>query len=413
MSECDICCDSFNNSVRKCVTCLYCYKSTCTCCIRRYLLETTTDPHCMHCQNLWSREFLITATNITFVNTTYKNHRENILFEREKAFLPAAQQQAVIELERRKIVNKLTDIRNQIERLKSEEIMLLRTLRQLTNDNVNDNRNVSQVIRKCPIPNCRGFLSPNWICDLCSSTICKKCNELKTEDHECDPEAVETMKLLSRDTKPCPNCGTMIHKTSGCSQMWCPNCHVAFNWNNLRIETGVVHNPHYYEFQRNMNILPRNPQDIVCGGIPPLYHFRRSTDNIIQYHRLTQHMQIVEVPHFNMDDGDLMILRIKYLLNDISEKDWKFQLQKIEKRREKCREISDIVRMFVDTSSELFRQYISNVISTEGEFTEYLNKLKEYFNGNMEPIAKRYNCVTPYISYGRYGPEYIRRFHLK
>ena len=64
---------------------------------------------------------------------------------------------------------------------------------------------------------------------------------------ECDKEAVETMKMLNKDTKPCPSCGTMIHKVSGCNQMWCPSCKNAFDWRSGRIERGVIHNPHYYQ----------------------------------------------------------------------------------------------------------------------------------------------------------------------
>ncbi len=77
-------------------------------------------------------------------------------------------------------------------------------------------------VRKCPVTDCRGFLSSRWKCDLCKNYVCPDCNEIKNgDDHVCDPNAVETINLLKKDTKPCVKCGTMIFKISGCSQMWC------------------------------------------------------------------------------------------------------------------------------------------------------------------------------------------------
>ena len=45
---------------------------------------------------------------------------------------------------------------------------------------------------------------------------------------------------------------------------------VAFHWNTGVIDNGPVHNPHFYEYQKNADengVAPRNPGDIVCGGM--------------------------------------------------------------------------------------------------------------------------------------------------
>jgi hypothetical protein len=105
-------------------------------------------------------------------------------------------------------------------------------------------------VRKCPTEECKGFMNEDWFCGLCDRHFCEHCNEEVGEGHVCDPDAVKTMKLLKKDTKPCPKCGTMIQKLSGCAQMWCPDCHTAFDWRTGQIETGRIHNPHYMEFKR-------------------------------------------------------------------------------------------------------------------------------------------------------------------
>ena len=109
-------------------------------------------------------------------------------------------------------------------------------------------------------------------CGICESTTCKDCNEIieDVDEHECNQEAVASMKLINKDTKPCPSCGTMIHKVSGCNQMWCPDCQNAFDWRTGNVERGVIHNPHYYQYMQNNpeTAQRRNHGDFECGGMP-------------------------------------------------------------------------------------------------------------------------------------------------
>jgi hypothetical protein len=73
--------------------------------------------------------------------------------------------------------------------------------------------------------------------------------------------------MIDAETRACPKCGARVFKISGCNQMFCTACNdCAFDWVTGRIET-VIHNPHYYEFQRQLNggQAPRVPGDILCG----------------------------------------------------------------------------------------------------------------------------------------------------
>lgn len=100
--------------------------------------------------------------------------------------------------------------------------------------------NQRRFIRKCPNEDCKGFLDMEWYCGICEIKYCKDCNEIQTPTHTCDPQTVETIKLLNEDSKSCPTCGIVIQKSSGCAQMWCTQCHTAFNWNTGEIDHGRV-----------------------------------------------------------------------------------------------------------------------------------------------------------------------------
>ena len=71
------------------------------------------------------------------------------------------------------------------------------------------------------------------------------------EAHECNPDDVASAQAVRRDAKPCPKCSMAISKIDGCDQMWCVGCKTAFSWRTGKIQTGVIHNPHFFEWQRN------------------------------------------------------------------------------------------------------------------------------------------------------------------
>jgi hypothetical protein len=275
-------------------------------------------------------------------------------------------------------------------------------------------------VRKCPVENCKGFLSTRWKCELCENTVCRDCNEVLAEGHVCDPGAVETVALLRKDTKACPNCGTMIFKISGCAQMWCPDCHVAFDWNTLRIDKGLVHNPHFYEFQRRNARLGREHGDIPCGGVPDvneLYNLfnigfprRRYADEIknkdhaqvVAIHRLVRHIQHVEI---RGDDRpvDTEPMRVRYMMNELAEDVFKKTLQKNEKAREKRRDIGHVYRMFCDVTSDYLRQLVLKAVTLE-EFLETMVRLKEYTNETFAKLKKRYACTVAHLIRDDWSP---------
>ena len=82
-------------------------------------------------------------------------------------------------------------------------------------------------------------------------------------------------ELIKQETRPCPSCGIRIYKIEGCDQMWCTGCHVAFSWRTGLRVNGPIHNPHFYQFQRQGGgAVIQNPGAQICGGLPTYYQMR-------------------------------------------------------------------------------------------------------------------------------------------
>ena len=448
--ECHVCCEVLNKSNHSKVSCNYCAFVQCSSCAEKYLLDTPNDPHCMSCKTGWNREKLMENFTKKFVGKTFKERRENLLFERERALMPGTQPAAereknIRDLNRQisqkdALMQEIFNQQNQIlnEPCADDEARLARYRRYLVKKAEGDaiyrermyneyHRNILQLrpavagprrefIRACPAEDCRGFLSTGWKCGMCDTKVCPTCHEIKPdEEHECKPENVETARLLAKDTRPCPKCAARIFKIDGCDQMYCTSCNTAFSWRTGQLETGRVHNPHYYDYLRRVNNgnIPREQGDVVhnpCGMMPHANHINQVI-NMYPNVRLTLSflLQIVQV-HWHIDHiilprvqpvaVDTEPLRINYMLGEMSEEAFKKELQKLEKARQKKSEIHDILT----TYQTVCRDQLRLVIDNQRNLTEIerirgeLFTLREYINDQMTIVSKRYTCVTPRIT---------------
>ena len=240
----------------------------------------------MQCKNRWERDFLIKATLKSFVNGKYHTHRSNLLLEQEKSRLPETMPLVENYLKVSDERKKKKDLKDKISALVKEVGQCKRAADECS---ININRYLNgeakatekrEFKRACPVAECLGFLSTQWKCGVCNIWACPTCMEIKGEHkddpHECNPDIVATAQLLKKDTKNCPSCAAMIYKISGCDQMWCTQCHIAFSWRSGRRINGVIHNPHFYQWQNNGggggNV--NAPAAAVCGGFPDLYTLR-------------------------------------------------------------------------------------------------------------------------------------------
>jgi hypothetical protein len=189
----------------------------------------------MGCRKGWSREVIDSILLTTWINSDYKKHRENVLFDRERSRLPAAQ----IVVERRKkanerepirleIMNKIRAMESQINTLRIEYYTECRRIEMLQRgedpfaetgaSSAKEERRV--FVMPCPSGGCRGFLSQAYKCGVCDIYACPECREIKgvtrEAEHTCNPDTVATVQRLKKECRGCPECGTNIFKIEGC-----------------------------------------------------------------------------------------------------------------------------------------------------------------------------------------------------
>lgn len=471
MDDCPICCDKYTNIKRAKVDCARCNASACKQCYQTFLVNET-QPCCMHCKSPWDREFVDRNFPLTFRNGPMKRHREDVLIAIEEAMLPATQIYARLERQRRQTVDKRAALATQIDAAvaavreayvkctsvnlasitypdpvaiaaaRREREVAVTTLNQLYSSRQKYTMRLRRIaymlqtldrqgqgagdqehrsfIKKCPMEGCNGFLSTQYKCGICKGKVCTKCLEplhaTTSQDaegndqagHVCNPDTVASVEFLLTDTRPCPKCATPIHKIDGCDQMWCTQCQTAFSWRTGKVETGRIHNPHWYEWQRRVNNgnIPREPGD-VPGGDPCLHAnndadipfidaipFYKITAELEHIHRIITHVRYTVLPRYQIggyQEDRNRDLRIKFLLGEIDREAWKHLLYAREKKRDKDVAIRQALEVFVHAASDIFWRLARDELFTHLDAAPELHALREYCNECLIGICGRFN----------------------
>jgi hypothetical protein len=202
--------------------------------------NAATDFHCMGCRREWDVRFMRQNFSVTDLKRLNKYYRM-VLLQREEAHFPAVQ----LWLERQQALQSLN---RRIVRLQSE-VELLKVQRNAFYASESKEVKSVNVTVKCRMSGCRGYTT-NGVCGLCKKRLCSKCMQELVDGHCCTAEDVANTTYLRENSKACPECGMWTSKTEGCDQMFCVNCHTAWNWVTLAKIQGVIHNPHYFEWQK-------------------------------------------------------------------------------------------------------------------------------------------------------------------
>lgn len=432
MATCGICCENLNQSNHKECTCPKCNFVACKICVRTYLGSTPNESHCMNCKFEWSDTFVISAVNKTYFHKELKGQKKDKCFEIEKSKLAESQMEAKHFLIKEKATQDIKEIDKKIKELR-QEIEVLKTKKYeigqvLTKKLVKE---VKAFIMRCQASNCNGFVSKSYKCELCDKTTCSKCFIIVTEDHECKPDDIETASYIKQNSKPCPKCATRISRIDGCSQMWCTNCQTPFDWTSgLQLTNVVVHNPHYFQYlqQANAGVMPRNPNDILCGGMPDLGRFRSFaaivlhdkdlqkciTTNVYNIYRFVGHIQqSIRTNIIGQFDRDIETTRIKLIIGRITEEQFKDQIFKYytlkNKRVVNNRLLETVHVVAVDLLQTYFKLYQKAGVTADESYEDTYKLIQEftgiidYFNDLQEQKTQLFKEKGIRININNYG----------
>lgn len=430
---CIICDEKLNKSTRLLIQCPFCNFEACRKCCETYALNESSVK-CMNteCGKEWTRKHIREVFTLVFINGPLKEHKEKLLFDQERALLPATQPIIEGKIAAKKIEEEILEQQKKISEINRIVSELYRKRTECLNHKSNT-RQRTAFVRACPDENCRGFLSSQWKCGICEKWTCPECHIIKgyTRDaeHTCNEDDVATARLLAADTKPCPKCATGIFKIDGCDQMWCTQCHTAFSWRTGAIQNNI-HNPHFFEWQRRTGgNAPRNPNDILCGRNMDHYLYQTFSNLLRTYYpsapnyravlsrldstiRYAIHLIQVERPtpvNYERRNEDL---RVQYLMKAITEEEMRTLLQRDDKRHHRNQELADIYTLLNNTVTDIMYRYLDflerNKPSLIGHVTrniplmpqspidttilDEINTIVAYANECLADVAHTYSC---------------------
>ena len=330
-----------------------------------------------------------------FITKEYRANRENVYFKEEETHFPGLLDEAerqkkldTYENDIKKIVKERTLNDEKEDQLVSEQRAIDRRLSSQLDklDKLRRNlffkaasREKRTVVMKCPVGECKGFLDTKFHCGLCDTHVCQECHikkeSEKDDTHVCNPDDVATVQELARNTKPCPNCHANIYKTDGCDQMFCVQCHTPFSWRTGRVETGVIHNPHYFEALRAGNIQHQRhqPHQGGCGVmrefravnkiivrfcdshtvLDPQVRRKMYDDMVGMYQQLTHHRAVTLHSFTRVVDREDE--RIKYMIGKLDVKKFKQRLYVHRQTSNRRIEEQQIMDTYVNTGEDIFR----------------------------------------------------------
>ncbi len=296
-NACEICCEDLQK--KKMIQCKNCDYKTCLSCTKKLIFDSALEAYCIKCRKQYTLEFMNASFPKTFIKTEYRNHRKIINYEMfinkmEPVYASFSKEMTHGTKVLDKLRAELSEQYSKFKEIDKYEVPLFCGSNRLSVETYRNNceqrhryltklnyyadickdlrlrisvieksikslcysidekkidKKSSKSLKRCFTNECPGFLDDTGLCLCCQKRYCYRCHEIKEDDHKCDPDILESVRLIAKECKNCPKCNMAIYKIAGCSQMFCTDCNTPFDFNTGQIlSVTFFHNPHFTEF---------------------------------------------------------------------------------------------------------------------------------------------------------------------
>jgi len=242
--------------------------------------------------------------------------------------------------------------------------------------------------------------------------------------HVCDEDLVKTVEEIERSTKACPGCGNGIHRIEGCSVMFCTLCNTAFDYQTGEQLRHNIHNPHFYEYlQQNREAALAvegdrydeyvAEQQAAAGNMlctPPAILELQEFDydpvhrrEALAIRRLYDHMEDEkrkmhdELQLAKDDEAYTRDLRVKFMMHDITENEFKRELYMRDRATEKMQELHQMFDTMGKSMCDILHRFLREPYSNV--HAEAVG-LRDCFNKATGGLYKRFGTKMPFINSG-------------
>ena len=183
--------------------------------------------------------------------------------------------------------------------------------------------------------------------------------------------------------------------------MFCVSCHTAFSWDRGTIEKGVIHNPHFYQWQKTVQAtaVTQTPAVDLCNenyfpSISDLSVYQKSYDSytekwLFKFHQFITHLYLAVRPSYlTTSSTDLkMEINVNYMMTAFGKTEWKKRLYEADRRQEMARDMVELIDMVYAISGERFRNFIRE---RDVQHIKDIETLLVYTMDEFDKIKKRH-----------------------
>lgn len=431
--ECQVCCEVFDDVIE----CGFCKYKFCKVCSETFLLSSLNYMECMSCKREFTRHMIVNMFDKKFLEK-YKNYYSGVLLDFQKSHIPgiiqehnkknkiidcnkrynkqAVAQQAlhldITYLNQKIIKNYSEKLMNELLNKTKEHILGEIELNKIGKEYNKLKNEITSPVSLYICQHCQKYCDDNGFCVNCNINHCNECLNIKNQNHECNKDDLESVKLIHSQTKQCPGCNIPIFKQNGCNLMFCTSCYTVFSWSTGKVTNPrVMHNPHYIEMMNKRRLETVTEERIVLCGREIDQHFltrlgklnHNNNNNsivltLIDYAKSIQYMPTYRRKYIKTYN-DRKYLE-KFILKEIDEKMYKSNLFKNFKDRKVSNDYIQIIDTYMTSATDIIYRFYED--AQKGIYDEmYLEELEcliKLINKEFEILSSDYKICQKEIS---------------